>query len=123
MTVSGEAMSTSWRPFPWLMSDVRGRLVLAVLMLQVLVPLVAFMAEPPTRFGFQMYSGLGGTTVEAQGIAGEPIDVDLSKLLAGTMRPELDWMAGLPEHVCANVESAATVTVEQSTRQRTVTCD
>lgn len=43
---------------PWLTSaGWRGFAVVAVVLLQFAVPLLALLLPPPTRFGFQMYSG------------------------------------------------------------------
>lgn len=127
MAVSVEAEPApqpSSLPFSWLISSgIRGRLVMVAIVLQLVVPAIAFAREPPSRFGFQMYSGVGGAEVEARDAAGRSIEIDLSYLLAGSMRPELDWTVRLPEYVCVNVPAAATVTVRQSSRRRTLTCD
>lgn len=110
-------------PHRWLLaSGVRGRLVIAAVFLQAALPFVAFLGEPPTRFGFQMYSGLGHASVQAQSASGEPIRLELSDLVAGSMRPDMDWTRILPEHVCANVPGVATVTVSQSSKHRDLTC-
>lgn len=96
--------------------------VLAVVCLQFAVPMIAFMGDSPARFGFQMYSGLGGVNVRAIDGRGEEINVDLSTEVAGLVRPDLDWLGVLPERVCMAAPSAVTVTVEQSGRQRSVKC-
>lgn len=96
--------------------------VLAVVCLQFAVPMIAFMGDPPARFGFQMYSGLGHVNVRAVDGRGEEINIDLSTEVAGLVRPDLDWLGVLPERVCMAAPSAVTVTVEQSGRQRSVKC-
>lgn len=122
-SANAAADSTSRRPLLWLLScGIRGRLVVVALMLQIMVPLVALGGEPPTRFGFQMYSGFGGTRVEARDSAGELVEIDLGDLLHGSMRPELDWTQRLPEQVCDRVPGVATVKVERSSKQRTISC-
>ncbi|GAA2096209.1 hypothetical protein GCM10009841_07860 [Microlunatus panaciterrae] len=96
--------------------------VLAVILLQVAVPLIANCLQPPTRFGFQMYSGLGSTEVKIIGRDGESIPFDQQAALPGLLRPEFDWTRDLPEYLCAHVSGAHQVTVVQSTHRRTLTC-
>lgn len=97
--------------------------VVLVIALQVAVPAIALMLPPPQRFGFQMYSGLGGITVSIVDDEGVETDFDGAEQLVGKLRPELDWLPTLPEAVCAAAPEAATVRVEQSDRERTVECD
>lgn len=94
-----------------------------VLALQVAVPTVALLLPPPQRFGFQMYSGLGGVGVSV--IDGEGVETafDDAPQLVGELRPEIDWLPTLPESVCDAVPVAVRVRVEQSDRERTVECD
>lgn len=108
----------------WLLScGVRGYLLVALILVQISVPLAAFMGEPPTRFGFQMYSAMGWTSVEIVDSDGAPIAFDHDTAVAGVLRPELDWTQRLPEHLCRTVPAAAAVTVRQPTDARTITCD
>ncbi len=90
---------------------------------QVLVPAIALL-QPPTRLGFQMYSGRGGTEVAVFDALGNSIDVEIEGYVAGTLRPELDWTRNLPEHLCASIADAARVTVTRpdQSRTRTVEC-
>jgi hypothetical protein len=97
-------------------------LLAGIVVVQFAVPLLALIASPPTRFGFQMYSGQGGTKVVILDAAGEPIDVDVQDYVAGTLRPELDWTRSLPEHLCLAVDGAARVTVSQPDRSRSLEC-
>jgi hypothetical protein len=97
--------------------------VVLVIVLQVAVPAVALMLPPPQRFGFQMYSGLGGVAVSIVDDEDVATAFDGAELLVGKLRPELDWLPTLPEAVCEAVPEAATVRVEQSGRERTVECD
>ena len=79
--------------------------------------------RPPQKFGFQMYSGLGGVTVSVvddEGDAEELNDVDQ---IVGKLRPDIDWSQILPEAVCTAVLDAAGVRVEQAGRERSVECD
>jgi hypothetical protein len=100
-----------------------GLAVALVIAIQVAVPTVALLVPPPQRFGFQMYSGLGGIGVTV--IDGEGVESTFegASELVGELRPEIDWVATLPEAVCAAVPDAARVRVEQSDRERTVECD
>ena len=100
----------------------KGYVVLAAVAVQFAVPAIALMGELPARFGFQMYSGLGGINVRAVDVHGEEITVDLGTEVAEPLRPELDWLGVLPESACAAAPTAVQVTVEQSGRQRSVTC-
>jgi hypothetical protein len=86
------------------------------------VPAVALSNGVPSRFGFQMYSGKGGATVEAVNAHGEVVPVDLGHIVPGVLRPELDWTGVLPEAVCAATPSADRVTVSQPEHQRSVPC-
>jgi hypothetical protein len=95
-----------------------------VIALQIAVPLVALVgSDPPTRFGFQMYSGLGGVDVQIKDHDGELVPFDLHATLADLVRPELDWTSRLPAYLCTKVPEAATVTVRQGDQESTATCD
>lgn len=97
--------------------------IVAVIALQIAVPTVALMLPPPQRFGFQMYSGLGGVAVTVVDGEGDEHAFDTPEELVGKLRPELDWLPTLPETVCEAAPEAASVRVEQSGRERTVECD
>ena len=91
--------------------------------IQVVVPMVALLRPPPQKFGFQMYSGLGGVTVSVindEGVAEELNDVEQ---IVGKLRPDIDWLQIVPESVCTAVPDAAGVRVEQAGRERTVECN
>jgi hypothetical protein len=98
------------------------RLLVAAVVVQIAVPAMALMKSPPTRFGFQMYSGQGWTSVEVIGSSGDAIDVDIESYVAGALRPELDWTRNLPEVLCSSVRGAAWVTVTQLDRSRSLAC-
>lgn len=103
-------------------SGITGYAVVGVITLQVLVPAVAFFDEPPTRFGFQMYSAQGGVSLKVLDDTGETVDVDLEGIVAGSLRPEFDWSRTLPEEICRATPEAARVTLEQSGRKTVVQC-
>lgn len=98
--------------------------VLAVIGAQFCVPLVALVASaPPTRLGFQMYSGQGGVDITVVGEDGEEMEPDLADVLAVPMRPEIDWTVGLPEALCAAEPGAARVTIARTgENSRTLEC-
>lgn len=96
--------------------------MVAVIGLQVALPAIALVNDPPARFGFQMYSALGGVSLEAVDAAGKPVDVDLESIVAGTLRPEFDWTGVLPERICQATPDAVQVTVEQDGVRRDVRC-
>jgi hypothetical protein len=95
----------------------------AVIALLIAVPTAALMQPPPQRFGFQMYSGLGGVAVSVIDHEGVERYLDSPEQFVGKLRPELDWLPSLPEAVCENVPDAVVVRVEQSGRERAVECD
>lgn len=94
-----------------------------VIAAQIGVPTLAFLLPPPQRFGFQMYSGLGGIGVSIIDSDGVESSFEDASRLVGELRPEIDWLTTLPEAVCLEVPDAARVRVEQSDRERTVECD
>lgn len=96
--------------------------VLFAIGLQVAVPTVAFLDEHPTRFGFQMFSAQGRIEVEIHDDEGHELDFDPEGMIAGRLRPDLPWASELPQYLCAHVDSAAEVTVTDSSNSRTVTC-
>ena len=95
--------------------------MLAVIALQLAVPVVALLNDPPGRFGFQMYSGLGGVQATVVNAAGHTRSVDLEQV-AAEPRPELDWTARLPEYLCSTVDDARMVHVHQSSSSRSLRC-
>ena len=100
------------------------RVVVAVIALQVAVPFVALVSGPaPTRFGFQMYSGMGGTTVKVFDRDGRALPADWHDYIASLPRPDLDWKTRLPAHLCVHVPDAASVVVRRSGRESLVRCD
>lgn len=90
------------------------RLVVAVFVVQFLVPLLALVGSPaPSKFGFQMYSGVGGLSAEVIGLSGDREHVDIGSVLAAG-RPDIDWLSRLPDHLCAVRPGAAEVVVRQA---------
>jgi hypothetical protein len=103
-------------------SGLTGCAVVAVIGLQVALPALALVNDPPARFGFQMYSALGGVSLKTVDAAGKPLDVDLESIIAGALRPEFDWTGVLPERICQATPEAVRVTVEQDGVRRDVQC-
>lgn len=97
--------------------------VLTVIAAQFCVPLIALVGSaPPTRLGFQMYSGEGGIDITVEDRHGEELDPPLGDVLAVPLRAELDWTRRLPEALC-EVPGAALVTVSRTgENSRTVEC-
>lgn len=98
----------------------RARWLWLVVVIQVLLPLAA-LTHPPSRLGFQMYSGLGGTEVDVRDAEGERLPVKAA-LLPAPLRPDLPYAASLPEFLCRNVPGAATVAVRAADGERSVRC-
>ena len=96
--------------------------MVAVIVAQVAVPLVALLAsDPPTRLGFQMYSATGTLEITVQDRHGDEVEVDVRDVLGTSPRPEIDWTKRLPEALC-EVPEAHRVTVTKDEASRTVTC-
>jgi hypothetical protein len=105
--------TAQWRPWA----------LIAVIGLQVAVPLVALLSqEPPARFTFPMYSGQGLVDVVIEDADGRELPFDSDTAIAG-FRPELNWVDHLPAHLCESVPGAHTVTVAQKGRTSRLTCD
>ena len=101
----------------------RRGLVLAVIGAQFCVPFLALViSEPPTRLGFQMYSGRGTLEVIVEDERGREIDYDAGEVLAAPPRVELDWSRHLPAAICEATPQAARVKVAQSGHTTVVEC-
>lgn len=96
--------------------------LVAVVVAQFAVPAVALLNDPPSRFGFQMYSGLGGAKVKAVDADGQPVKIIWRETVAGILRPDLTWADVLPEKICETTSAAVAVTIEEDGRQRTLRC-
>ncbi|MBA3233141.1 MAG: hypothetical protein H0T17_04205 [Propionibacteriales bacterium] len=108
------------RGLEWLLSGGGPGVVVAlVVVAQFLVPAIAI-RDPPTRFGFQMYSGLGNVTVTVVDPTGGTREIEPSRY-AIDQRAELDWTRRLPEFVCAHLD-VVSVTVAQGDNRRSLTC-
>lgn len=94
--------------------------IVTVIGLQFAVPAVAFVQEPPTRLGFQMYSGYGDGDITALDADGRLIELDWPNLLARNLRPELDWTRVVPQYLCSHVHGIDKVVVERESGARTV---
>lgn len=69
---------------------------MGLIAIQFAVPAVAFVQEPPTRLGWQMYSGIGELPeVSVEGSNGDIIDPPFTDFAAAP-RPELNWGEHLP---------------------------
>lgn len=102
----------------------RAGLVAAVIAVQFAVPLVALVgSEPPTRFGFQMYSALGTPTVEIRDRDGNLVPYDWGDAVASRARPDLDWGSSpLAGYLCETVPGAATVTITRNDHESRTSC-
>lgn len=88
----------------------------AALVTVLAVPaVVAVTAEPPARFGFQMYSGYGVATATWTDTEGVAHRVDLEEHLASARR-EVDWTTSLPRRLCPRLPGALSVEVRQTAR-------
>jgi hypothetical protein len=99
----------------------RGGVTLAIV-LQFLVPAIALTRTPPTRFGFQMYSGVGSlpvlTTVDASGREQRvPLDS-----IAAQSRVEIDWADRAVQYLCRTRPTLVEVRVVEHGQKRTIPC-
>lgn len=93
----------------------RGRLLglLALVVVQLAIPLWATAHGVPRMFGFHMFTGRPGhMTVEVLDSVGEGVDVELSEWIA-ERRDEIDWRERLGRAICQDVRDAASVTITQ----------
>jgi hypothetical protein len=81
-------------------------------MVQFAVPTVALVQDPPTRFGFQMYSGYSGSIVVLDD-DGEVLEIDLLEHFTKMPRTELDWHNHVPGWLCTRVERADAIMITQ----------
>lgn len=97
-------------------------LVFLVIAAQILVPAAMMLGEPPSRFGWQMYSGLGEipriTLIDEAGSSNRmPFDD-----VASNPRPEIDWGSYIPPHVCQDFDNARAVEISYSDREEKHEC-
>ncbi|GAB3247811.1 hypothetical protein [Arthrobacter pigmenti] len=95
---------------------------MGILALQLVVPAIAFFQEPPTRLGWQMYSGIGELPkvhVETEANTTEKI---VFMDVAANNRSEIDWRKYLPEFVCQENANAIAVELAYSTRTESFEC-
>jgi hypothetical protein len=95
--------------------------VTVVIAAQLAVPFMALRQPSPTRFGFQMYSGLGGTVARVTTGSGEQAELDVSDYTTFP-RGEIDWLRYLPPHLCRVYPDAAAVEVSQGADTVRRTC-
>lgn len=102
----------------------RTKVLLAVIALQAVVPVIALLGDPPTRFGFQMFGGYEvGNEVTVRDSAGGELPFEERDLWHVPLSPELDWARRLPAHLCGEVAGAAEVVVFQhATGEQVVPC-
>lgn len=96
------------------------RLVALVIVAQVLVPALA-LTHPPSRFGFQMFSGIGAIDIVVLDAVGDPVPVD-NTLFVRPVRSDLRYASSLPKFLCLRIPHASTVTVQDASDRRTVSC-
>ncbi len=97
--------------------------MLLVIMLQALVPILAFFGTPPVRFGFQMFAGYEThDSLVVRDSQGDEISVG-GEFWSPSLRPELDWSERYPAHACSHVPGAHDVVVSQyGTGQEVLPC-
>lgn len=97
------------------LSGTRDRVIVGAFVLPFLIPFLALVTSaPPTKFGFQMYSGVGTLSAEFVDGAGVVHDVDFGPALV-TRRADIDWIQRLPTHLCKTTPEAVEIRVRQDT--------
>ena len=101
----------------------RWYVVLAVIVAaQIAVPTIAALQPPPTRLGWQMYSGVGDLpSISLTRADGSGLGVSLHDVIAKG-RPELDWNTYLPPYLCAQHPDATGGTLSYDTSQFEFRC-
>lgn len=90
-------------------------LVVFIAVVQVGVPVIRLFEPRPSRFGWQMYSGLVlAPTVETEDVAGVRTEVDVEGLVV-TGRAEIYWSEPLARALCAGDIVAVVVVDRQGT--------
>jgi hypothetical protein len=74
--------------------------LVAVVAVQIAVPLIAAFQPPPARLGWQMYSGLGTVPTIVLHATDGTVEVVPSGDYASRSRGEIDWAAYLPTWAC-----------------------
>ncbi|MGJ9404121.1 hypothetical protein [Arthrobacter sp. KK5.5] len=99
-------------------------LLTAAVAAMVLIPAVNAFKDSDQMFGWQMYARMTAMpTVSIEHANGSVEDMPLA-LLVSRVRPEVDYFATVPEHVCKTVETARIVRIARDTPRegRTLTC-
>lgn len=103
---------------PGLVTTWRDRAVLAVVVAVFVIPAALIVLGPtPSRYSFQMYSGLGVMTAQWQDQDGDVHDVRLGQHIAAS-RTEVDWTTFLPEQLCRRIPGAVRVEVRRTQPDR-----
>ncbi len=100
----------------------RQLLVPVVVAVQILVPTVALFLDPPTRLGFQMYSGLGEIPGIEIKLSNRVVESVPHEEVLAWPRAELDWSRYLPRHLCDSRPGTAEVSLVYRETTRTFTC-
>lgn len=94
--------------------------VLAVVVLQCLVPLLAAVHGVPSRYGWHMFTGRDTFAVEVLDSRGREIPVSFDRWVVD-LRPELDWRP-LATAICRDVDAADAVHIFARGQREVVAC-
>lgn len=109
--------SNGWSPQTALVA----LLVVAFMVIQLAVPILALTQPRPARFGWQMYTAVASLPeVKLESADGRIAPVDLTDLVARG-RADADFSVALAEHVCATTDAAA-VRVGSGEREERLAC-
>lgn len=94
-------------------------LCLAIVIVQLAVPLRAFLEPRPARFGWHMYSTLNYLP-EAwiEEASGSVTRVDVTQILGDT-RAEIHWSEPLADLLCRHPQADAVIVVDRDGEERT----
>lgn len=98
-------------------------LIIGIIAIQLAVPTLAFFQEPPSRLGWQMYSGIGQLPeINVERPNGDLTDLPFTDVAAAP-RPELNWSELLPPFVCAQLPDAIAIDLTYSTGTQSFECE
>ncbi len=98
----------------------RDWVVLGLAALLILVPAYSLIFLGKGPFGFQMFSGMGGSKATWVDGSGAKHTVNIKDEVAKS-RAEIDWPAILPQALCERIDAATAVTVTRHLPYREVT--
>lgn len=112
--ITAAARQSGWNPMKALVAS----FVVAFVVIQLAVPMLALGQPRPARFGWQMYTAVSSLPeVRLEAADGTTSTVDLADLLARE-RADVDVSAALARHLCATTDAAAVLVTSGGEEER-----